>query len=87
MGLRVGCDRSILQSFSQEERVRMPLTLFYGEVQNHLWWAGRDSNPRSRRQRIYSPPHLTALEPTHKKTINLGANSYTHYMACHSKRA
>lgn len=26
------------------------------------WWAERDSNPRSRRQGIYSPPHLTALE-------------------------
>ena len=31
------------------------------------WWAGRDSNPRSRRQRIYSPPHLTTLVPTQIK--------------------
>ena len=33
------------------------------------WWAGQDSNLRSRRQRIYSPPHLTALEPTQKKRV------------------
>ncbi len=36
----------------------------------HIWWAGRDSNPRRLSQRIYSPPHLTALEPTHKKVRN-----------------
>ena len=29
------------------------------------WWAGRDSNPRRRSQRIYSPPQLTALVSAH----------------------
>lgn len=31
------------------------------------WWAERDSNPRSRRQGIYSPPHLATLESAREK--------------------
>lgn len=30
-----------------------------------LWWERVDSNHRSRRQQIYSLPHLTALELSH----------------------
>ena len=29
------------------------------------WWEGTDSNHRSRRRRIYSPLHLTTLQPSH----------------------
>ena len=32
-------------------------------------WVGLDSNQRSRRQQIYSLPHLTALEPTHSRCL------------------
>ena len=32
-----------------------------------FWWGKVDSNHRSRRQQIYSLPHLTALEFPHMK--------------------
>ena len=31
-----------------------------------FWWEVVDSNHRRRSQRIYSPPHLAALETSHK---------------------
>ena len=37
------------------------------ELSLSSWWAGMDSNHRSHRRRIYSPLHLAALQPTHKK--------------------
>ena len=35
-----------------------------------MWWEVVDSNHRSRRQRIYSPPHLAALETSLIKLKN-----------------
>ena len=35
-----------------------------------FWWEVVDSNHRSRRQRIYSPPHLAALETSPMKLKN-----------------
>ena len=35
------------------------------------WWGKVDSNHRSRRQQIYSLPHLTALEFPHMKFLEL----------------
>ena len=37
-------------------------------MQAPFWWGKVDSNHRSRRQQIYSLPHLTALEFPHIKT-------------------
>ena len=37
-------------------------------LQAPFWWGKVDSNHRSRRQQIYSLPHLTALEFPHIKT-------------------
>jgi hypothetical protein len=61
-GLRVGCNRS---SSIWVKKVRMPLLIFYGEIRNHNGGPGRDRTYEGISQRIYSPPHLTALEPTH----------------------
>ena len=40
-----------------------------------LWWAGMDSNHRSRRRQIYSLLPLATREPTHINAENGVANS------------
>ncbi len=57
----------VLQRHIQETDIQKFFEFMYLFV--FKWWAGRDSNPRRRSQRIYSPPHLTTLVPTHKKRI------------------
>ena len=41
---------------AEEQKKRLKVVIF--------WWEGMDSNHRSLRRRIYSPLHLTALQPS-----------------------
>ena len=62
-GLEPARDEALVSKTSMSTNSITWAVYFNFDLQNQKkWWAERDSNPRSRRQRIYSPPHLTALE-------------------------
>jgi hypothetical protein len=45
------------------------------KIRHIIWWAGMDSNHRSRRRQIYSLLPLATREPTHINAENGVANS------------
>ena len=45
--------------------LRSPLKQIAQKGNHTSWWAGRDSNPRSQRQLVYSQSRLTTSVPTH----------------------
>ena len=55
------------QGMTESKSVALPLG--YSPTKTKKWWRGADSNCRTRRERIYSPPRLATSLPLQLKEL------------------